>query len=233
MKNGPLTNFTNGGEGTSGYKHSKEAKLKIGIASKGRIPYMKGKKHSEETKKKIGEYNKGKKLTEEQIYFLKTSRLGSGNPMYGKTQSEETCNKRRESMIGKNSKKVLQYNIEGEFLKEWISASEASKELNIPPSTINAVCRGERNHSGGFLWMFKNKKVKQNIIVNNKKLDYKRNIIQKSLDGGIIKIWENAKVAAKHLRLNSQTIIECCRDNKNSYKDFTWRFTDDLVFLPK
>lgn len=223
-KGGFLTNLTNGGEGTSGYKHSEEAKLKIGNASKGRIPYMKDKKHLEETKRKISNSNKGKKLTDEQIYFLKTSRLGVGNPMFGKEQSKETCDKRRESMIGKNSKKVLQYNIDGSFIKEWNSASEASKKLSIPPSTINGVCRGERSHSGGFLWMFKNKKIKQNIIVNNKKLDYKRGVIQKTLDGEILKKWKDVKEISNSLNFTAWLIVDCCRGNNDKYKGFKWCF---------
>lgn len=55
-------NFTKGGEGTTGYKHSEETKQKI---SKSHI----GKTHSEETKQKISENNgrywEGKSLSEE------------------------------------------------------------------------------------------------------------------------------------------------------------------------
>ena len=43
-----LTNFTWGGEGTSGYKHTEEAKRKIGENTS---KALKGHKHSEETKK--------------------------------------------------------------------------------------------------------------------------------------------------------------------------------------
>ena len=51
-------NFTKGGEGTIGYKHSEETKQKI---SKSHI----GKTHSEETKQKIRELNIGKTHSEE------------------------------------------------------------------------------------------------------------------------------------------------------------------------
>lgn len=223
-KLGTLTNLTNGGEGSSGYTHSEESKLKIGISSKGRIPYIKGKKHTEETKNKISKSNKGKNLTIEQIDFLKESRKGCGNPMFGKKQSIETRNKRKTSMIGKNSKRILQYDIYGNFLKEWISASEASKELNIQSSTISASCRGERAQSGGFLWFFKENDFKQNIVVNNKKFDYKRTVIQKSLNGEVIKEWKNAKEVSLSLNFTAWLIIECCRKNKTSYKNFLWCF---------
>ena len=53
-----LTNFTNGGEGSSGYVHSLEVKLKM----KERLPWNKGKTgvYSQEYKKKLSEAKKGK-----------------------------------------------------------------------------------------------------------------------------------------------------------------------------
>lgn len=48
-----------------GFKHSEEAKLKIGLASKSRKSGMLGKNHSEETIKKITESNKNKVISEE------------------------------------------------------------------------------------------------------------------------------------------------------------------------
>lgn len=84
-------NLTEGGEGSKGYKHSQEAKLKISAASKGnkfclghKTPNevkekirlsclsknkgkkpMLGKKHAEESKKKMSEKAKGRIFTEE------------------------------------------------------------------------------------------------------------------------------------------------------------------------
>ena len=55
---GTLCNHTNGGEGIKGYKHTEDAKRRIGEASKG-IP------RSEETILKISDANKGKIRTDE------------------------------------------------------------------------------------------------------------------------------------------------------------------------
>ncbi len=54
---GILRNLTNGGEGISGFKHSKETKVKIANAGRNRT-------HTEETKNKLSKLNVGKKLTE-------------------------------------------------------------------------------------------------------------------------------------------------------------------------
>jgi len=57
-----LCNLTEGGDGSSGYKHTKESLQKIGQASKA---FMTGRAMSEETKAKIAAAKTGKKLSEE------------------------------------------------------------------------------------------------------------------------------------------------------------------------
>ena len=54
----PKFNFTDGGDGSNGYKHSKEVVDKI---SKHNAKYWKGKKRDEKTKKKISKALKGRK----------------------------------------------------------------------------------------------------------------------------------------------------------------------------
>ena len=76
----PRFNFTEGGDGVSGFKHSEKTKKKISEANKGKTPWNKGKTHSEEIRKKMSE-----------------SLKGENNPMYGKRHSEKTRKKISES----------------------------------------------------------------------------------------------------------------------------------------
>ena len=71
-----LCNYTNGGEGTSGYKHSNESKLKISEFSK---KFMTGRKMSPESIKKMVDAKRGTKLTEE--HKAKISRSNTGKIM--------------------------------------------------------------------------------------------------------------------------------------------------------
>lgn len=52
-------------------------------------------------------------------------------------------------------KAVLQYSIDGELLKEWKSISEAEKAYPKAKGKISAVCKGNRNKTGGFVWKYK------------------------------------------------------------------------------
>lgn len=51
-------------------------------------------------------------------------------------------------------KQVVQYNLEGEELARFVSASEASRKTGISKTCITRCCRGERVQTGGFLWEY-------------------------------------------------------------------------------
>jgi len=54
-----------------------------------------------------------------------------------------------------NSKYVLQYDLNGKLIAEYVSITEASKKTNILHSAISAVCHNKGKTSGGFIWKFK------------------------------------------------------------------------------
>lgn len=51
-------------------------------------------------------------------------------------------------------KAVLQFDLEGNLLAEYVSASEASRKTTVLKSCITKCCRGERKTSGGFIWKY-------------------------------------------------------------------------------
>lgn len=55
----------------------------------------------------------------------------------------------------KYSKQVLQYDLDGNFIKEWSSIKEIYRELNISTSLISACCNEKAKSSHGFVWKFK------------------------------------------------------------------------------
>ena len=56
----------------------------------------------------------------------------------------------------KKSKPVLQYTLDGEFVREWESATQAEKEGGFNNGHIIAVCGGKRNNHKGYIWRYKN-----------------------------------------------------------------------------
>ena len=122
--------------------------------------------HSEETKAKISKAHKGKTFSKEHLENLskahKGMNMGKNNPNFGKKPSAETSRKMSDAKKdiyngtgNPNSKCVLQYDLSGNFIKEWEYISMASAELGICLSSIGQCCRGKQRKAGGYIWRFK------------------------------------------------------------------------------
>lgn len=53
------------------------------------------------------------------------------------------------------SKTVLQFSLDGEFLKEFESTQEVGRQFNASSSNISMCCRGELRQSHGYIWKYK------------------------------------------------------------------------------
>jgi hypothetical protein len=51
-------------------------------------------------------------------------------------------------------KEVLQYNLNGNLLAQYISVAEASRKSGLSKTCISRCCRKERENSGGFIWKY-------------------------------------------------------------------------------
>ena len=56
---------------------------------------------------------------------------------------------------GKLSKKVLQYTLDGEFIREWDSMIEIQRQLGYRISNISYCCQGKYKQSHGYIWRYK------------------------------------------------------------------------------
>ena len=53
------------------------------------------------------------------------------------------------------SKKVLQFKLDGTFIKEWKSTMDVQRNLGLPNSHISECCRGEQAYAYGYIWKYK------------------------------------------------------------------------------
>jgi hypothetical protein len=113
---------------------------------------MKGKKQSQETRIKKSKALTGVKKSKTHSENISKAKKGIGNHMYG--------------VIGKNnsrSKPVFQYDLEGNFIKEWENGRIAAQELRINYSGLNDNCRNKQKTAAGYIWKYK--------IINHEKIN--------------------------------------------------------------
>ena len=109
--------------------------------------HAKGVPLSEEHKKAIGEARKGVPLSDATKKAISDAMIGIPKPyLKGVPKSEEHR--------AKLSKKILQFTKSGEFLREWQSAMEASRQLKINRGNICGCCNEKLKSAGGYIWKY-------------------------------------------------------------------------------
>lgn len=116
---------------------------------------------SNETRLKISNFHKGRKHSISQIRNRANSYKGNKHSIESKIKMSiaKLGIKRTEETNIKisNARKIpiLQYDLKDVFIREWDSATDASKELKINNKHISMCCRGKRKTIGGFKWKLK------------------------------------------------------------------------------
>lgn len=143
--------------------------------------------HTEETKNKIRNFHKGRKRSEDTKEKMRkpkseSHRLNMCHPKpgnrkkkpegfnIGRIQTEETKEKISIKLKGRNipqewidksskkkKKPIIQYDLNGNIIREWPSALDVFNELKISRTTISNVCKKHPKYktAGGFIWEFK------------------------------------------------------------------------------
>lgn len=173
-----LLNATDGGEGANNYKHTDESKQKMRISKLGtKLPEEQKRKISESVKKKAQEnplYNRGEgnskiSLNKEELhqkYIVENLSLNKCASYFGVAKKTIFSNiteygfKKDKSkwinqVISNPEKTILQFDKDGNFIKEWIGLKSITKEIGINSSNIANCCRGIAKSAGGFIWKYK------------------------------------------------------------------------------
>jgi group I intron endonuclease len=165
----------------------------------------------------------GKPWSEEQKINNRKARLGMS------VNHTDEGKKNRANGIRKycneNKKKVFQYSLDGEFIKEWDSAVDAGLELNITHSNITKVCKGERKKTGEFIWSYDKIKVEE---YKRKELKTKKPVLQLNVNNEIINEFESVSEAARTLDILTSSILNCLKGRCKSSGGFKWEYKNNI-----
>lgn len=96
-------------------------------------------------------WNEGKSHQE----ILEQVRCTKGSLTYILDELGVSTNERRRRGASYKSKKVIQYNLNGNFIKEYNSISDASRATGIPTGNISKNCKGGLKTAGKYIWKYK------------------------------------------------------------------------------
>lgn len=146
----------------------------------------------------------------------------------GYKHSDEAKEKMRQCRMGKiggsRAKPVLQYSMDGKFIKEFVSANNADNTMHLSSGSVYSVCIGEKKSVGGYMWRFKTDNYPLSIEPYKNKNP--KPVIQMDKNGNFIKRWNNATEAGRTLGISAPGITGCCKKYKRhiSAGGFKWEY---------
>ena len=182
----------------------------------------------------------GKKWSEERrltksIQEKERYKNGYVNPNKGKVMTEEQKEKLSESkkLSKKNkgancstAKIVLQYDLDGNFIKEWSYIKEATCSLGITDGEISRSCTSQRTTAGGYQWRYKdNDNFPRKIKSSNNQTNKPKLVGQFTKEGDLIKLWDSARKATQETKINN--IHKCCQGRCKTAGGYIWKYVDE------
>lgn len=234
---------------------SEETRKKISKANKGKNNSMYGKSHSEDVKQMISDLNsiaivqldvdgnfikewKGAKEAADyyDVYptpircvLRKKTYTSCGFIWVYKDEYDEGKFNIEDHFKEKSElqKPVIQFDVNGNFIKKFNSISHAFKETNI--YNIWGACNN-RKIAGGYFWMYKETYDKEGFIKTKfKMIDKGKKVMQFNLSGELINIWDNVTEASKKIGCTSSNISSCCNCKQKSAFGYIWIYESDYT----
>lgn len=149
--------------------------------------------------KKISEKRIGFIFSEEAINKMRKSHLNKPNlKARGLKRTKETCEK---MSVNRSKTPILQYDFQGNFVKEWLNCTKAAQDLNINKLCISRAVNNKFDKAGGFLWKYKkdnNYPLKIDKYIPGKKIK----ILQFDINNNFIQEWDSvAEINIKYGKL--------------------------------
>ena len=102
-------------------------------------------RNNEQTREKIRNTLMGHVVTQETRVKLSIAHKGKIGPWAGKQKTKEQIT---------NIKKIYQYSLEGEFIKEWENSKDIADNFNCKSHYIRKCCLGLIKTAKGFIWKY-------------------------------------------------------------------------------
>jgi len=125
-----------------------------------------------------------------------------------------------------NSRPINQYDLNGKFLKSFVSCTEAKRITGA--DGIGYACYGKRKTAGGFQWRWVGDKPPTSTPVSRFNVGSNHHnskpVNQYTKDSVFLKKWDNARRASIETKILVQSIGKACKGLIPSAGGFKWKF---------
>lgn len=122
---------------------------------------------------------------------------------------------------------VIQYNLNGEQMATFESASEAARQTGGSQSKITMCCRRQRDSANDYQWRYYDDI--QDVQKIEKKFITGKKVAQCDEEGNIIKIYPSFKEAARAVNGTSSAISRVCSGTNIRHKGYKWKLVEEIV----
>jgi hypothetical protein len=161
--------------------------------------------------------------SEKEKYYIKT---------YGETLLNVVHNNNFDLSLHTSNRKsisIYQYDLDGNFIREWKSITEASSNLNIEDGNICYAANGKRKIAGNFQWSY----IKHSKLKSYTREIHKKTVYEYGLDGNFIKEYSAVNLVDD---IKPKLISKCCLGNLKSVygRRFSFKKVENLgVYIRK
>ena len=122
---------------------------------------------------------------------------------------------------------VIQYNLNGEQMATFESASEAAHQTGGSQSKITMCCRRQRDSANDYQWRYYDDI--QDVQKIEKKFITGKKVAQCDEEGNILKIYPSFKEAARAVNGTSSAISRVCSGTNIRHKGYKWKLVEEIV----
>lgn len=128
-------------------------------------------------------------------------------------------------------KAVIQLSLDGSFIKEHNSLTEATKNvLSSSISKISSCCNNKRKSHANFIWIFKSDYNSDNDYkLTTKHRGKDKEVVQLSLEGNFIKKYPSVSIAKKESKIIKGNIYFCLTSGGKSAGGYKWMYYEEYL----
>lgn len=147
------------------------------------------------------------------------------------TPSENAIHAHETGLIGnKKIRPVRQFNLEGKWMLDFNSATEAALQTGCQQAKISEVCLGNRRTAGNYQWRYVDSGITELPAVPMPSCT-KKKVAQYDKEGNFIAEYPSYSAAAKAVNGTPSAISRICSGTPglHTHKGYVWKIVEEIV----